>query len=247
MSPPPCLCKVDCGAQQGTSPFFLIAAAATLIAFLIAIASSKQSSVLQSTQRDRRRRDSTSIIQRNTNGSGTDSVSVSEDSTSSDSDGDSNVDRPTISPATIRRDVETRLAAFQREQEASLQEFRATTTADNHRQRRILSERSATESGRLTAAINNLRRRFTEHQVHLRETNRAIQELRSRGPHTPQGSPPRRPNTTPSPPGTRERSPGVVRVQETPQRVVWRTTRDNQAYVTPIYPHAREVRQRRSP
>ena len=139
------------------------------------------------------------------------------------------------------------MAAFQREQEASLQEFRASTAADTNRQRRILSDRTAAESGRLTAAIDNLRRRFTEHQVHLRETNRAIQELRNRGPHTPQGSPPRRPTRTPSPPGTRERSPGLVRVQETPQRVVWRTTRDNQAYVTPIYPHAREVRQRRSP
>ena len=202
MSPPPCLCKVDCGAQQGTSPFFLIAAAATLIAFLIAIASSKQSSVFQSTQRERRRRESTSI-QGNTNGSGTDSVSVSEDSSSSDSDGDSSGDRqPYISPATIRRDVETRLAAFQREQEASLQEFRASTAADTNRQRRILSDRTAAESGRLTAAIDNLRRRFTEHQVHLRETNRAIQELRNRGPHTPQGSPQRRPTRTPSPPGT---------------------------------------------
>ena len=228
MSPPPCRCKVDCGAQQGTSPFFLIAAAATLIAFLIAIASSKQSSVLQSTQR--RRRESTSI-QNNTNGSGTDSVS--EDSTSSDSDGDTSVDsRPYASPVTIRQDVENRLAAFQREQEASLQEFRASTAADTNRQRRILSDRTAAESGRLTAAIDNLRRRFTEHQVHLRETNRAIQELRNRGPHTPQGSPPRRPTRTPSPPGTR--------VQETPQRVVWRTTRDNQAYVKPIYPHARD-------
>ena len=80
MSPPPCLCKVDCGAQQGTSPFFLLAAAATLIAFLIAIASSKQSSVLQSTQR--RRREATSF-QNNTNASGTDSDSVNGSGTDS--------------------------------------------------------------------------------------------------------------------------------------------------------------------
>ena len=124
-------------------PLFLVAAAATLIAFLIAIASSKQSSVLQSTQRERRRRESTSI-QHNTNGSGTDSDSVSEDSSSSDSDGDSSVDsQPYVSPVTIRQDVENRLVAFQREQEASLQEFRASTAADTNRQRRILSDRSA--------------------------------------------------------------------------------------------------------
>ena len=174
--------------------------------------------------------------------------SVSEDSSSSDSDGDTSVDsQPYVSPVTIRQDVENRLAAFQREQEASLQEFRASTAADTNRQRRILSDRTAAESGRLTAALDNLRRRFTEHQVHLRETNRAIQDLRNRGPHTPQGSPPHRPTRTPSPPGTRDRAVGLVRVQETPQRVVWRATRDNQAYVAPIYPHAREVQQRRSP
>ena len=252
MSPPPCLCKVDCGAQQGPSPFFLLAAAATLIAFLIAIATSKQSSVLQSTQR--RRREATSFDHHHPNGSGTDSDSDSDSDSGSgtdsdnDSDGDSSVDsQPYVSLVTIREEVETRLAAFQREQEASLQEFRASTTADTNRQRRILSDRTAAESGRLTAAIDNLRRRFAEHQANLRETNRAIQELRSRGPHTPQGSPARRPTRTPSPPGTRERSVGLVRVQETPQRVVWRATRDNQAYVAPIYPHTREVRQRRSP
>ena len=242
MSPPPCLCKVDCGAQQGPSPFILLAAAATLIAFLIAIATSKQSSVLQTTER--RRREATSFDQRHPNGSGTDSDSGSNAHSDSDSSEDS---QPYISPVTIRTDVESRLAAFQREQEASLQEFRASAAADTNRQRRILSDRTAAESGRLTAALDNLRRRFTEHQAHLRETNRAIQELRNRGPHTPQGSPPRRPTRTPSPPGTRERAVGLVRVQETPQRVVWRATRDNQAYNAPIYPHTREVRQRRSP
>ena len=131
MSPPPCLCKVDCGAEQGPSPFFLLAAAATLIAFLIAIATSKQSSVLQTTQR--RRREATSFDHQHPNGSGTDSDNNSDSGsgTDSDSDGDSSVDsQPYVSPVTIREDVETRLAAFQREQDASLQEFRASTAAD---------------------------------------------------------------------------------------------------------------------
>ena len=164
MSPPPCLCKVDRGAQQGPSPFLLLAAAAALIAFLIAIATSKQSSVHQTTV-PRRRREATSFDHRRPNGSGTDS--------DSDSDSDSDDSRDSDSPEILRADVENRLAAFQREQEASLQEFRANTTAETTWQRRILSNRSEAESGRLTAAIDNLRRRFVEHQVNLRETNRA--------------------------------------------------------------------------
>ena len=168
MSPPPCLCKVDCGAQQGPSPFLLLSAAATLIAFLIAIATSKQSSVLQTTER--RRREATSFDHLHPNGSGTDSNSGSD--TDSDSNSDSSEDsQPYVSPVTIRADVESRLAAFQREQEASLPEFRASAAADTNRQRRILSDRSAAESGRLTAAIDNLRRWFVEHQANLRETN----------------------------------------------------------------------------
>ena len=175
MSPPPCLCKVDCGAQQGPSPIFLIAAAATLIAFLIAIATSKQSSVLHNSVQTRTRRQPTS--QNSTsNGShtGGDSDSDSNSEGNSDSESDSDTDRDSISPVFTRADVKNRLVAFQREQEASLQEFRATTTAETNRHRRILSDRSAAESGRLTAAIDNLRRRFVDHQVYLRETNRAL-------------------------------------------------------------------------
>ena len=172
-----------------------------------------------------------------------DSVSDSDSNTNSDEERDSD------SPEILRADVENRLAAFQRDQEASLQEFQANTTAETTRQRRILSDRSAAESGRLTATIDNLRRRFVDHQVSLRETNRAIHELRSRGPHTPRGSPPHRYARTPSPPGTRERSR-----TPTAQRVVFhqppgaaRPSRDNQATanVAPIFPLGRESRQRR--
>ena len=156
-----------------------------MIAFLIAIATSKQCSVLQNSVSTRRKREANSPNSRS-NGSGTDGSSDSNSEGDSDSDSDS--DRDSDSPAFTRADVENRLAAFQREQEASLQEFRATPTAETNRQRRILSDRSAAESGRLTAAIDNLRRRFVDHQVNLKETNRAIQELRSRGPHTPRGT-----------------------------------------------------------
>ena len=243
MSPPLCLCKVGCGAQQGPSPFLLLAVAATLLAFLVAIAASKQSSVLEGPVR-RRRRQSTSLSSSDSRSDNDDGDSGNSD-TNSDSDGSGDSDSPEI----LRADVENRLAAFQREQEASLQEFRANTTAETTRQRRILSDRSAAESGRLTAAIDNLRRRFVDHQVSLRETNRAIQELRSRGPNTPRGSPPHRFARTPSPPGTRERSR-----TPTAQRVVFhhppgaaRPSRDNQATanVAPIFPTGREGRQRR--
>ena len=223
--------------RQGPSPFFLLAAAATLIAFLVAIATSKQSSMLVTT--DRRRHPSS---QSSSDSGSNDGESVS------DSDTDSDEERDSDSPEILRADVENRLAAFQRDQEASLQEFRANTTAETTRQRRILSDRSAAESGRLTAAIDNLRRRLVDHQVSLRETTRAIQELRSRGPHTPRGSPPQRHARMPSPPGTRERSR-----TPTAQRVVFhqhpgaaRPSRDNQATanVAPIFPLGRESRQR---
>ena len=132
----------------------------------------------------------------------------SDSGSETDSDGDTNSDgnsddgRDSDSAEILRADVENRLAAFQRDQEASLQEFRTNTL----RQRRILSERSAAESGRLTAAIDDLRRRFVDHQANLRETNRAIQDLRVRGPHTPRGSPSQgRFPQTPSPPRIRER------------------------------------------
>ena len=173
-----------------------MAAAATLIAFLVAIATSKQSSVLHTTER---RRHSTSHNSSGSRSDDSDSISNID----SDSDGNSDDGRESDSPELLRADVENRLAAFQRDQEASLQEFRANTL----RQRRLLSERSTAESGRLTAAIDDLRRRFVDHQANLRETNRAIQDLRVRGPHTPRGSPSQgRVPQTPSPPRIRERS-----------------------------------------
>ena len=58
MNPPPCLCKVDCGAQQGVFPFLLLTAVAALIAFLVAVATApkqSQSSLLRTAER----RDST--------------------------------------------------------------------------------------------------------------------------------------------------------------------------------------------
>ena len=67
---------------------------------------------------------------------------MDEDDSNSDSDSDSNNDsssgRWNTSPEQLRADVEIRLAAFQRDQEATLQEFRA----NNYRQRRLLSDRS---------------------------------------------------------------------------------------------------------
>ena len=164
MNPPPCLCKVDCGAHQGVPPFLLLPAAATLVALLVAIAtaSSKQSSVLP---RPERRRNSASQSSSSSN---------SDSDSDSDNDGKSDSGRRNNSAEQIRSDVEIRLTAFQREQEASLQEF----CANNFRQNRLLADRSAAESGRLTAPIDDLRRRFVDHQANLRETNRAIQDLR---------------------------------------------------------------------
>ena len=190
MSPTPCLCKVDCGLQQGPSPFLLLAAVASLVALLIALLAPKQG--IKTPRRrerivssfDHRRPDGSDDGSGSDTGSDTGSDGDSDSNGDSDSDSDSVDSQPYVSPVTIRADVESRLAAFQREQEASLQEFRTSTTAEATRQRRILTDRSAAESGRLTAAIDNLRRRFIEQQVNLNQTNRAIQDLRSRGPHT---------------------------------------------------------------
>ena len=198
MNPPPCLCKVDCGAQQGVSPFLLLTAAAALIAFLVAVATAtkqSQSNVLPTAER----RYSTSL---SSSGSTSDKDDSNSDS-GSDSNGDSNGGRRNNATEQLRTDVEIRLAAFQREQEASLQEFRA----NNYRQRRLLSYRLAAESGRLTAAIDDLRGRFVDHQTNLNDINRVIQDLHGRGPHTPRGSPSqRRTLQAPSPPRIRERS-----------------------------------------
>jgi len=248
MSPTPCLCKVDCGLQQGPSPFLLLAAVASLVALLIALLTPKQS--IPTTTRERT---VSSFDHRRPDGSDSGSDTGSDnhgnsgrnDDSDSDSDTDSVDSRRHVSPLTIRADVESRLAAFQREQEASLQEFRTSTSAEATRQRRILTDRSAAESGRLTAQIDNLRRRFIEQQVNLNQTNRAIEDLRSRGPRTPTGSPRRPFNRTPSPPGIRERSGTPVQ-----QRIIFqqhpaaaRSSRDNQANVPPIL--SRDCRHRR--
>ena len=145
MSPAPCLCKVDCGLQQGPSPFLLLAAAATLVAFLIALVGPKQSSVHPATERTERREIIVSTFDhRRPNGSGPGSEDGSNTDSDDGSDSDGSEDsQPYTSSVTIRADVESRLAAFQKEQEASLQEFRSNTTAEATRQRRILSDRSA--------------------------------------------------------------------------------------------------------
>ena len=223
-----------------------------LFALLIALLTPKQGITTRRRERtvssfDHRRPDGSD------SGSGSDTGSDTHGNSGRNDDSDSNSDSNSdsvdsqryVSPVTIRADVESRLAAFQREQEASLQEFRTSTSAEATRQRRILTDRSAAESGRLTAAIDNLRRRFIEQQVNLNQTNRAIQDLRSRGPHTPSGSPWRPYSRTPSPPGTRERSRTPVQ-----HRIVFqqhpgaaRSSRDNQANVPPIL--RRDCRQRR--
>ena len=130
MTPTPCLCKVDCGAPQGISPFLLLSAAAALIAFLVAIAlapKQRQSRVLQ-TQAETSQATSRSSS----------SSSSNEDNSNRDSNSDGDSGRRNTSPAQLWADVEIRLAAFRRDQEATLQEFRA----NNYRQRRLFSERS---------------------------------------------------------------------------------------------------------
>jgi len=206
MSPPPCLCKVDCGAQQGTSPLAQNKAAC------FNLLSEKEEEEIQQVV----------FSEIPTAAAPTASAPARTAAAAT-----ATATATGTGPSSPRQESEgTSRHVWRRSRENRRHPCRSSGQAPPRtptgRGGRILSERSATESGRLTAAIDNLRRRFTEHQVHLRETNRAIQELRNRGPHTPQGSPVRRQNTTPSPPGTR--SPSVVRIQETPQRVVWRTT-----------------------
>ena len=241
MTPPPCLCKVDCGAQQGFSPFLLLSVAAALIAFVIAIATAPkqtQSNVLHTTER-----------KKSTSRSSSDRSSDKDDSNSdgdNDSDGNSNRGRWNNSTEQLRTDVEIRLAAFLRDQEATPQEFQA----NNYRQRRILADRSTAESGRLTAAIEDLRRRIVDHQADLRDANRAIQDLRSRGTHTPKGSPsPRRMPHPPSPPRIPERSttPSAPRVVFQHLSGVARPARENPATanIAPIFSRDCESRARR--
>ena len=157
MTPPPCLCKVDCGTFQGFSPFLILAAAAALITFLVATAAiQKERRVLQATPAQFQR-------EATSNSSSSNSSSKEESSNSdSDSDGD-NLNLPdiasrAISPARLRADVESRLLAFRRDQDATLHQFQA----NNHRQRRLIAERTTADSGRLTSAVDDLRQRLVE-------------------------------------------------------------------------------------
>ena len=121
MTPPPCLCKVDCGTSQGFSPFLLLSAAAALIIFVLATAvAPKQRRVLQASQAQ--------LPREATSHSSSSDSSREEKSTDSDSDSDSDGDNPNlpdsasraISPARLRADVEIRLGAFRRDQDATL-------------------------------------------------------------------------------------------------------------------------------
>ena len=69
--------------------------------------------------------------------------------------------------------MESRLVAFRRDQDATLQQFQA----NNHRQRRLITERTTADSGRLNSAVENLRRRLVENQADLRDAHRALRDL----------------------------------------------------------------------
>ena len=83
----------------------------------------KQSRVLQTTAAE----PSEAATSRSSSSSSSNEEDDSDRDSDSDSNGDSDNDggRPNLSPAQLREDVEIRLVAFRRDQEATLQEFRA--------------------------------------------------------------------------------------------------------------------------
>ena len=188
MTPPPCFCKVNCGTFSGISPLLLLAAAASLLSFVIASAA---------IARERRVQDASDTHIPGESSSSEDNSSSSSSShgeTDDDSDNDSkgnNQNLPDIArrviltPAQIRADIESRLVSFRKDQDAALQQFQA----NNHRQRRIISDRTTADAGRLNSAVDDLRQRLVENKAELRDTNRAIRDLRSRVSASSMGSP----------------------------------------------------------
>ena len=194
--------------------------------------------MLQATQAQFRREATSNSSSSDSSSEEESSDSDSDSDSNSDSKSDSNGNNPnlpdvasqSISPARLRADVESRLVAFKRDQDATLHQFQA----NNHRQRRLIAERTTADLGRLNSAVDDLRRRLVENQADLRDANRAIRDLRGRVLASPIGtpSPPRRAIPTPSPPRireTRSNTPSTPRVVFQHLTGLARSARENAA------------------
>ena len=102
--------------------------------------------------------------------------------------------------------------SYRQDQDETLPQFQA----NNHRQRRIIFDRTTADTGRLNGAVDDLRRRLIEHQAGLQDAQRAIRDLRSQVSFSSAGSlSPRRQMSTPSPPQrqeTRSSMPSMPRI-----------------------------------